>query len=498
MPQINLRDFHKGQSSTPYLSDGAFSKSQNLDVFSQKGIARIAYLPTAGSGTVSDLPLALIRDSGNANNIYAIDDSNNVYLIDPTQATHTITDKGDVNGKTITHWKGYLLGINGSTLRYNSSGTTWANWDGAPTISHSVGNMLFFPSVNDGKLYVVSGNDVDSITEDTDFNPSSAATFTVTVGAFTLPEGYWALGMAELGAYLIIAAVRTTSAFSSTLKNPVTTYFFWDRTKTTADKIIDLPEKEMTNLLGIGGNIFVSGGNNGNIYTISESGIRPYAQIPFDYDNVKTIQIGTWAAPSMAWWQNMLLVGVTSKDGLNPAGIYGIDSGGKISHLFTPSDGKDGSDKDILIGGIYPYDETTLYFGWENDTDNTYGIDEVITSGNRQTSYASYLESQFQRVGIQHSLAHFGDIDIQLARPLQTGEGVRLKFRENINDSWTTIQTRDDHNFDFATFGAISQFTMPFNKRNVQNIQFRVELTTGSSSTNTPYLLDVTIPYEYD
>lgn len=481
---ILINNFQKGQSSSPYLLDGAFSKSQNLDVFSQKGIARINYLPTASSGAATDLMRHFSPASNSATTFYSTDDSDNVYVIDPTASPFTISQKEGIAADSVLHWKGYLLGFTVSNLKYFDS-PNWVNFADTDTFSSAVGHP-FLNSINDGKLYFCSGRDIDVLIEDTNFNPSDNATYTFTKGVFTLPEGYMARGISELGIYLVIAAISVTSGFTER-KNPITTYFFWDRSASTADRILELPAKRMTNMLGIGGTIFIAGGEMGKIYTLTESGLEFYTQLPFDYDNGKVISIGPKLdIISMAWWQDMLLVGASnnSTTGLYPIGIYAVKNK-RISHLCLPSEGLDGSTKRIWIGAIYSYDEQTFFFAWKNITDNTQGIDKVITSGNRQTSYSSYLESIFTPVATRGSKKSFDKVEVQLARPLQTGEGVRIKWRKNINDSWTTLGTQT-----FATNGAVSSLEFP-GIHNLENIQIRYEATTGASSKNTPLLLEI-------
>ena len=71
MPVI-ISNFQKGQSSSQYVTDGAYAKSQNLDVFSQQGIARINYLPVDqdGSTEIADIPTSIDRDDDSTNILY--------------------------------------------------------------------------------------------------------------------------------------------------------------------------------------------------------------------------------------------------------------------------------------------------------------------------------------------------------------------------------------------------------------------------------------------
>lgn len=487
---ITINNFQQGQSSSPYLTDGAFAKSCNLDIFSQEGMTRINYLPTAGSASPNDIITNFSKKYSSTTNFYAADASSYVYSIDPTTSPHTITPFATTVGQYIFDWKGYLLGFpDGSSVIKYWNGTAWASLSGLPSFVGAT-NHFYLHAIRDGKIYFCSENNIGVLEEvsGSDFDPTNSSTFQWTYNAFNIPENFQAAGLSELGKYIVIAAISHEPVTNLEQKNPITSYLFWNGSDVTADYIFEIPEKRMTNLLSIGGTIFVSGGERGKIYTITESGVQLYAQIPFDYDSGKNILLGGLGYPSMAWWRDMLLVGVsnTSAGGFYPTGIYGI-KGGKIVHQFLTSEQLDGSLDNIIIGAIYPYDETSFYFGWKNATDSTYGIDKVSTSGYRFPSYSSYFESIVYQVGTFSQKKSIDRIEVVLSRALQTGEGVRIKYRKSIDDSWTTLGTRD-----YSSCGAVS--SLLFNGiHNLYTIQIRVELTTGSSSANTPYLLSVNL-----
>jgi len=494
MPYININNFHKGLSSSPYTTDGAFSKSQNLDVFSQLGIARISYLPVGYSTNLEGLPISFAHNSDQKYFLYFADDQENVYRINTNSGA--ISKIGDGKGNNIEFFNNRIYAVKRDTISYyDFDAESWSNLGETFSSLSTKDNHFMFVSRNDGKLYICgsysSGFGIASLTTGGSW----------TQMAFTLPKEYKPISMTEMGEYLIISAkkIKTTAERGV----PETVYFFWDRSSSTADRIISVPEKDMTTFIKRGDTIYVTGGEEGNVYRLTESGFQFYAQIPFDYGN-KKIKIGKISDTdgnnsfeSGTWWRGRILIGVSSEDGLAPAGIYGLKDR-QLVHEFNPSHGEDGLSSDVYIGGMTVAINGNLYYGWKKvGTSTTYGIDEVSPENNRVPDYNAYLETQLYRVGTQRALAHFGDIDIQLARPLRSGEGVRLKYRLSIGDSWTTIKTRDGKDFTYSNYGGLTSFQMPFNIKNVQNIQFRVELTTGSSSTNTPYLYDITIPYYY-
>ena len=160
----------------------------------------------------------------------------------------------------------------------------------------------------------------------------------------------------------------------------------------------------------------------------------------------------------------------------NPMGVYGYKNG-TIRYLGNTSSGKDGSDgTQVKITAIFAISGEEFLIGWMNDT--TYGIDYIGVANNRIQSYGAYLISPIYIVGTKRSSSSIEYFDVFLSKELASGEGVRISYRENLTDDFTTIAT-----IDFATYGAISHFTFPKSIPNALMIQVKVELTsTGNSS----------------
>ncbi|MFA5197674.1 MAG: hypothetical protein WC437_04635 [Patescibacteria group bacterium] len=497
MPPLIISNFQKGQSRTPYMADGAFAKSQNVDIFSQEGIARINYLPVAYSGSagnaVTDLPTQFEIDPYNANIIYFCDNSRDVYSFNTS--TNTVTKIGTNKGNQIKVWNDYLIAIRDSSIGaincYGLAGGSWSTITGLNGVAGDYEHYILSSS-KDGKIYIANNftNTTFKIATLVEvagkvFTPSDNTTWTLSATAFALPERWKATGLSEIGRYIVVAMKYTTQIVDREI--PQTMFGFWDRSATTFDYMLTQSEYGLGNIVSMNEGLYVTGGSQGNIYQITESGLSKIAQIPFDYDSGNSILIGSIGEHSIDWWNDRLVIGVSSEDGLYPAGIYSMRNG-VICHEFLQPDGDDGSVNDIYIGGVMSRNVNELYFGWKRVVSGgatTYGIAKVSTSGYRFPSYTSYLESGFYPVGAIDQKKSFNNVKVQLARPLQTGEGVRIKYRKNINDSWTTLGTQD-----YTTNGAVSSLSFP-GIHNVENVQVRIELTTGASSSNTPYILAV-------
>jgi hypothetical protein len=109
----------------------------------------------------------------------------------------------------------------------------------------------------------------------------------------------------------------------------------------------------------------------------------------------------------------------------------------------------------------------------------TYGIDLAsATSFSYTTSYGGYFESPLYTVGTPLVKRQFSQIEWQLAKELATDQGIRVKFRVNLTDSWTTIGT-----WTYAMLGAVISQNTAVNIPDCEFIQIRVELLGTSSSS---------------
>jgi hypothetical protein len=64
-----------------------------------------------------------------------------------------------------------------------------------------------------------------------------------------------------------------------------------------------------------------------------------------------------------------------------------------------------------------------------------------------------------------------------------SGQGIKLKYRTNLNASYTDIGT-----YDFSTYSGIQSKVVPPNIVDAQFVQIKAELTTGASSATSPEL----------
>lgn len=477
---ILIKDFYNGQSLTPYVGNGAFSKSANLDITGQYGIVRINYLPVkAGGATIDELAGSFTQYDSQ---VYFATLGSKIYSLSVAEP-NTNTLIGDGYGYFCEYWNGFLISNRLNVLYGRDGGGTWRIL--GSVLEYSMHHKMFC-SKNDGKLYIANDRYVAKVVEVTGktFNPADSTTYDVTLDALKLPKEYSVRSFGEIGTYLVVCAVYGTGNYSHTA------YFLWDRLSTeSSDAIYEIKEQDMTTILSQGNRLYITGGNDGNIYILTTSGIELFTTLPFDKDNNVDINISYFYRNQLAWWNNKLMVGVGSRGNtrITPAGIYSVSPDGKVNCEHLISTGEDGTNKEVIIGGLLAYDSDSLAYSWREEVGGvkTNGIDVIKTNAYRVPSYACYMESLLYSVGTKSEPKSFDRVEVVLARPLQTGEGVRIKYRTNTTGSWTTLDTRD-----YSTDGATTLIDMP-GIHNLQEIQIRMELTTGTNSKNTPWVKEI-------
>jgi len=485
--KLQINNFQRGKTSSPYVS-GAFWKSANLDIHGLDGLARINYLPTAvagsGDAAIAALPVSFTSLSGVGGDIVFTDYNKPVKRLD---FPSTITKIGNANfdAANVINWKGYILAnyftiLKATAISANMNGA----WTQISTGLDNVGRHNMFSSIADKNLYICNGNKVASLIEEDGqtFDPTNAETFTLTLAAITLQTGYAVKSIEEMGRFLVL--------FCDITSQNRTAILFWDRVSTTLDAMYEIKEPNMVSTLEHHGTIYITGGLRGNIYKLTESGLSHYVQIKVDdYDNQKYVLTGvlpslsaTYPYQTLAWWKDKLMV-VTNMgaSGIEPGGIYSVKDG-KVNHEFLCSNGVATSSN--TLSSIMAWGDYLVYGWWDGST--TYSLDVIRDDNNRLPS-GCYFETPMLRAGYKLGKNNVSRIEAVLARPLQTGEGLTIKYRRNINDSWTTLGEKT-----YTTDGA--QSTLVFNGiQGIENLQIRCEMITASTSKNTPYLLEITL-----
>ena len=156
MANIIWKDFYKGQTSSPYTKDGAFSKAVNIDIFGQYGIARIDYKPAAQ--TFSSGPASLIskitKEYASGAKLWAADGTSLFQSTDEGENWAPLA--GGSGGNNPIYWKNAIICPHENDIDvYKLSGGAWeTDFGGANVMNTSTSEHFTFHSVNDDKIYI--------------------------------------------------------------------------------------------------------------------------------------------------------------------------------------------------------------------------------------------------------------------------------------------------------------------------------------------------------
>lgn len=479
---ITISNFQKGMSSSPYLG---FAHIRNCDIRQENklGSIRINRKSIATASTINGLIKWFVTDTITGS-IYGLTSTGYLYKsvnLGQTWTEVTGNTKTLGYGQGLVYWKGNIFVARSTSLDvYEIDDSTWSN--GWQTLNTVYG---FHPIIvgQDDILYIGNGRYVASLQENTgqDFDKDTGATYTWNAQALDLPEDYEITTMCELGTNLLIGTRKGANLY----EQKVADIFPWDRTSDTFELPIKLEENGINQMININNTVYVCAGIIGNFYTTNGSSTQLAFKVPI---NIEDTEYGTWINPypnAIMLHKGALYFGLSTGGGnLDPLAIYSYKNG-VLTIENTISTGADGSTGIVQIGSLLSVGNEAYIIGWQSAS--TYGIDTVaVDNGNRVTSYGAYFESQMFRVGSNLKERTFTTIDFSLGKPLSSGQGVRISYRKNIEDSYTVIGT-----FDYATLGAVISHNSPAYIADAEWVQIKCELTTTNATT--PELVEIRI-----
>ncbi len=495
---IGAENWKLGMKVSPY---SGFSQFRGLDPHKIESCASIERAPVAMTGATLDNPPTWIviqpitfAGVSVAGTPYFLTGNGKLYKISGyTTYSHVQGTGYDVSKETagygLVYWKGCIWVIRAQYVDYyDIANNTWHYQFRILKVPHSGFNPAFVGQ--DDKLYIGDGQWVAAISE------TSGATFSPSAGtgidaidddALKLAQDYVVSCFAELNDKLMIGTQFGTSA----VLTKVADIFPWSRN--TAESFllpICLNEEGINSMLISNNLLYISAGYGGNIYVSNGVSASPIYNVPLDTKE-KT------GSPSALYLQvypdafdfqgKELLLGVSqgSTDASkteNPMGVYGFLSK-TARFLGNGSYAKNGSDGTrIVIGSIYSISPNEFLVGWQSGTD--YGIDYYGPANNRITSYGAYCHSPLYVIGTKSNPATIESYDFYLAKPLATGDGIKLSYRTSRSGGFILLAT-----LDYATMCPLGTEIVDFWSfsntaiKNAKSIQFLIEMTTTGTSS---------------
>lgn len=470
----------QGIAKSPHVG---FSDVRNLDIFSIPGIARLNNKLDKKSSTTVDAQIKwIVKNPASPANVYAIDSNGSVYNSSDSGGTWAELSDREGAGQGLVVWKDYLFVAEGDKIDVFgplSGSPTWDDdWQSLPENDGDWQPMLV--SKNDGKLYIGSGRYITSIEEVSgqDFDPDTGGTFTFTSQALDLPEDYRVKCLTELGDDLMIGTWQGSNIYDV----KVADIFPWDRSSGSFRKPIQITENGVNSMLSKNGYLYILAGIEGKIYKSNGIYAWPIAQIS---ETISDLSGGKYLEPfpgAIINYKDRVFFGVSDggTSAIAGVGVYSLletSSGNIITHEHTISTGNSGASNVAKVSALLGITRDTLLVGWRDNA--TYGIDKTDTS-NYSTGYTAYFDSPLYRVGTFLNPRTFTKLDFYLAKELAANEGIRIQYRVNLTDSFTTIGTYTTTEIGTGEHSFHTEASIP----SCELLQIRVSLT---GTTTTPH-----------
>ena len=476
-----------GIAPSPHVG---FADVRNLDLYASPGVIRLNNLTAKKSSTtVVTLVQWIVTNPATPAEKYALDSAGKVYKSTDSGATWALmtgNTQTSTHGNGLAIWKNYLFVARDAKLDVcgdgSATGIANANWTNDwQTIDSDVLWHPLHVSRNDGNLYGGAGRYVFSVEEIGTFVKGTPGTYTFTAQALDLPSNYRIKCLDELGNNLMLGTWQGTNVYDIRIAD----IFPWDRSSVSFGQPIRLEVNGIHAMKNRNNTLFVGAGIEGKLYVCDGVNARQVAQIPHSIADIDGGLYIEFLPGAIADFKGRLFFGVSSggsSTAIPGMGVYSLQQtseGNILTHEHTISTGSDGDGEILKIGAIHPISRDNILIGWQDAT--SYGVDNLTTTS-RMTSYSGFFISPLYNVGSSQQLRKFLEIEIRFARPLRTNEGIKVEYRLNLTDSFTTLGT-----FDFATYGAKLSLNKELNSPSLdippcEQIQLKVSLT-GTTTT---------------
>jgi hypothetical protein len=449
-----------------------------------------------GSGTISSytfsqpLDKAIDYEGGGSaspsrNYIFILDDTGKVWWVNNTGGTaqNNLVYLGNdtltgTTGRAIAVYKRYIVVFRTSAvdaLATQRIEATPTDLDGATGWTYGFDSISSVPQTRrpvivgtDDSLFFGNSKRVGAFSENSgsSFDPTSGASYTKEVAALDLPAGDDISALGVLGSKLLVAGVREF-------------IYPWDYVSPSFDDPVTLPDAKATRIVSAGQVAYVFAGNRGRIYETDGSNVALFKKIP---DHVSGVFEPYYTWNDAIAWKNQLYFSFTAtqNDGTtltSTGGVWAIDfTTGALRHAHQLSYGSYAGSVPVILPNVISDNPagSGIYAGWVNS--GTYGVD--VSSSTPYQNYEARIDSGLIPVGTFINKYTPSNFEHKLAKMLVSGEAVRISYRINLTDSFTTIYTA-------TTAGLVSEES-DTNFENAEWVQLRIELS--STSTNPSYV----------
>lgn len=480
---------NQGIGPSPHVG---YADIRNFDIFTIPGIARLNNLLAKKSGsTVTSFPLWFKKNPRTPSELFALDNTGAVYRSTDSGDTWSLLTGNTTGGlgHGLAIWKDYLIVARTTNLDLYgplSGSRAWTNsWQ---TIDSDTLWHPMLVSKNDNKIYGGAGKYIYSIDENTGqtFVPGTPASYTWTPQALDLPPDCRIKCLTELGNNLEMGTWKGINIYDFRTAD----IYPWDRSSPTFGTPISLEENGVHSLLTIGNLMYAQAGIDGKLYASNGASASMIAQVP---SSVADLEGGLYLEPfpgAIMNYKGRPFFGVStggsaSTSGMGIWSLLQTSKGNILTYENSISTGNDGTTNPLKIGALLGIARDMFIAGW-SDT-SSYGIDKINNTA-RYTGYAGYFKSALYTVGSNLLKREFTQLEFLLAKPLETGQGIRISYRTNLTDAFTQIG-----DYLFSDLGGVISHNVAAGIPYCEQLQILVELKANSSSNSSPYYKSVTL-----
>lgn len=420
---------------------------------------------------------------------YAIDHNGRVWVNYGSTPWVHLPGNATGAGQGMAIWKGYLFafGDGGVVSTYGpltgvGNTAAWtASWQ---DVTDADG--FYAPSVagQDDMLYFAFGRNVYSVEEVSGktFAPGDNTTYSFVNPALDLPAGYRIKCMAELGDRLAIGTWKGTDISLYSFEDKTADIFFWDRSSGSFDLPVQIKENGVNQMISFDSTLYAVCGHEGRIYATNGSTASLFATIPATAVNKQQSTDHLWFFPNAIMrHKGRIFFGVGSVSGtsLYPLGVYSLDVNTRAIVLENlVSTGADGSADYVQIGALLSTGEDDYLCGVYIDNAQTYKGRIDKPSGIRYDGDQAFYATGVFSVGRQGDGRTYTNMDLSLAKPMATSQGVKAWYRTATTGTWTLLGT-----YDYTTYGAWQDLTVPVPIISATELQFKVAINGYSGTT---------------
>lgn len=484
---ITISNPQKGIANSALLGNEAII---GCEIFEEPGVIKIANALEADSSqinnpgyiTISGVPVADVSNYNTLGNLQRTVLTESGQLMSISNANFALATNLSQG------WDACVWNSTYTVVSYAQSGTGYigvivhdatdntASWEPAEIGSLTGTHCIKLLMAQDGYMYFTNGNTIGRITNIT--GGSGAVTITSSSNVLDLPPNIYAVTMAELGSNLLIGTQQGIS-YSVRQNYNFSAIYPWDRTSSSFRLPVYINENGINAMISHRNQVYFSAGDDGRIYVTDGTNYQLVKRLPFT-------TIGSRYNPTSFVYPNAmcinqkgsLMVGLSANYDSNAAvttGIWEIAlTQGYPTHLpFFSRDGNLGNVSNVRYGSVRALDANSLSFGVQSGS--AYELSTTSATA-LWTGYKAKWRTELFQVGTRRNRKSFNDIEFTLVKPLITNQSVRLAYRKNLKDTFTTIGT-----FTFADLGGVMSHYSKALVADAEMVQFEISFEYTSA-----------------